>query len=315
MALPSIDEARAWLNQQLGGGYDASGQFQPGSVFNNGVYDTSNTLRNDQVLGKGQQMGLSPAYEAQILGIPVDQITQFQQSNQPNIDSYAQVFQHDATSPAPYMVQGNGATPQSATTPGGVAGAYSGGYGMGTQSSPWLDAMASELGRRTNLGLSDAFNQIRSDSVGVGGLGGDRQGIAQGVAARGAMDSLQGQLANLYGTDWTNAQNRGLQQYGMDQNYALGQGGLANQKYGMDQNFYTAQRGQDLNSLGLGANIYDIANKDGWTGLLNANNIFNTSAGNNTTTTGGTNAGGGWQGILGGALAGGALAGQAGWWK
>jgi hypothetical protein len=199
---------------------------------------------------------------------------------------------------------GLGAMPQGGYgSPGGQFSSMYGGY----QASPWLSATADEIGRRTQQGLGQAYNQIRSNAVGNGTLGGSRQGVAQGIATRGAMDSLQGNLANLYGQDWTNAQNRGLQQYGIDTNaYLSGRG--------QDMGFYTAQRGQDLTQLGLGADIYDRGVQGGWLPLNNASNIFNQTAGNNVTSTTGGQQGGGWSGLLGGALAGATLGKQMNWW-
>jgi hypothetical protein len=398
-----VNGARSWLDQNLGGGYGANGQFQPGSVFNNGVYDTSNTQRNDMVLGKAQQMGYTPDQISQILGIPASQISAFQSNpqNAPLINSFASSFQTDASNPASYMTQSGvtndqisgwlqshpgasdsqiaQAMQQYGVTPGQMAGATGlgtqfvtdrynaalngtngpqqlqqltggqnaqsggpgghpggpgthigsmqlggqGGTGMAMNGglgsytpNPYLGQIAQGITTQVDNNLQrNLIPGIRSGAIANGQVGSSREGIAQGLAMGDTANALSGALGNLYGTDYTNQMNRNLQQYGMDQNYNLGLGGLANQKYGMDQNFYTSQRGQDLNALGLGANIYDIANRDGWTGLLNANNIYNTTAGNNTTTTSGGQNGGGWSGLLGGALAGGALAGQAGWWK
>lgn len=175
----------------------------------------------------------------------------------------------------------------------GMFGSMFGGY----QASPWLSATADEIGRRTQQGLGQAFNSIRSNSIRNGTLGGSRQGVAEAIATRGAMDSLQGNLANLYGSDYTNSQNRYL----------------TNQ--GQQMNFYQGQRGQDLQQLGLGAQVYDMGVRGGWQPLQTANGIFNTTAGNNVTQTSGGTQGGGFGGAAGGLLAGGALAQQAGWWK
>jgi hypothetical protein len=338
--LPGVADARAWLDGQLGGSFGADGFRKPGSVFGaNGVYDMSNSLRNDQVFGKAKQMGYSNDEISKILGMPVDQVNAFQQdpNNIPGINTFASVFQHDVTNPAPYMLgspqstpTAGGPTPQNGHQVGGIGGAGGVMGTMGGQSgsasgvgplgsysaNPYLGQMAQGITTQLDNNLQrNLLPGIRSGAVANGQVGSSREGIAQGLAMGDTQNALSGALGNLYGTDYTNQMNRNLQQYGMDQNYALGQGGLDNQRYGMDQNFYSNQRGQDLNALGLGANIYDIANRDGWTGLLNAGNIFNTTAGNNTTSTTGGTAGGGLTGLLGGALAGGALAGQAGWWK
>ena len=210
-------------------------------------------------------------------------------------------------------------------------GTFSEMYG-GYQASPWLSATADEIGRRTQDALGQSFNGIRSNAVGVGGLGGSRQGVAQGMATSNAIDSLQGNLANLFGQDWTQAQNRGLQARGQDQGFTLGLGSLANQRTGLEQNyelglgqqaltgrgqdmsFFGQQRGQDLQQLGLGAEVYDMGVRGGWAPLTTAGGLFNTTAGNSVTQTSGGTQGGGWQGLLGGALGAGQYARNMGWW-
>jgi hypothetical protein len=195
--------------------------------------------------------------------------------------------------------------------------------------NPHLSAQADDIGRRTQLGLGQAFNQGRSNAVGVGGLGGSRQGVFEAQAAGQAMDSLQGQLANLYGTDWTNQQNRDLQRYGIDtsaqtqrhgidtaqilgmtnaanQRHATDVGNLNtqqsldNQRYGIDTGFYTAQRGQDLAQILGGANLVTQGVEGGWLPIENASDIFNSVAGNNINQTNSSQQGGGAVGALGG---------------
>jgi hypothetical protein len=192
--------------------------------------------------------------------------------------------QHGGAGASPYALGGPAAQ--------GMFGQQFGGY----QASPWLSATADEIGRRTQQGLGQAFNSIRSNSIRNGTLGGSRQGVAEGIATRGAMDSLQGQLAGLYGSDWTNAQNR----------YLTGRG--------QDISNYNTNRSLDMQQLGLGANIYDMGVRGGWQPLQTANGIFNTTAGNNVTQTSGGTQGGGWQGLLGGAMGAGQYARNMGWW-
>jgi hypothetical protein len=353
-----INGARSWLDQNLGGGYGANGQFQPGSVFNNGVYDTSNTQRNDQVLGKAQQMGYSPNQISQILGIPASQISAFQSNpqNAPLINSFASSFKTDATNPASYMTQSGVTNPQiqswlaahpgasdqtiaqamnqygvgtqqmagalgadpnyiqsrydaatgASPGPGGMGGNLGmGGSGgvMGTMggqaggvagypgANPYLDQMAQGITRQVNNNLQrNVLPGIRSDAVAMGGVGSSREGIADGLATGDASKYLADSLGNLYGTDYTNQQNRNLQQYGMD------------------QNFYSAQRGQDLAQIGLGANIYGMGLQNGWNGLNNASNIYNNAAGQTTSGNGSQQQGGGAMGAFGGALGGAQMA-------
>jgi hypothetical protein len=398
-----VNGARSWLDQNLGGGYGANGQFQPGSVFNNGVYDTSNTQRNDMVLGKAQQMGYTPDQISQILGIPASQISAFQSNpqNAPLINSFASSFKTDASNPASYMTQSGvtndqisgwlqshpgasdsqiaQAMQQYGVTPGQMAGATglgtqfvtdrynaalngtngpqqlqqlagggqmttqafgpngapvghgphngsmplagqggtgmamnpgasggmlgggafgpAGGYGyFGTQGNPYLDGMAGNIMRQSNLGLNDAFNQIRSNDVSNGTLGGSRQGVAQGVAIGRAQDALQGNLANLYGGAFEGQQNRGLQQYGIDTNAYLG-------NQGQQLSFYNSQRQLDQNGAALGAQLYGMGQQGQWTPYQNAGSIYS-GFGGYGTQTGQQSQGGGAMGAFGGALGG-----------
>lgn len=198
--------------------------------------------------------------------------------------------------------------------------------------NPFLAQRADEIGRRTNELLQQGFGGIRSSAQQVGGYGGSRQGIAEGNAIKGAADSLQGQLANLYGTDWTNQENRNLQQYAQDSsNYNTGRAqdlalyGTNTQAAlglnGQNQNFYTANRGQDLAQLALGAQLYGMGNAGylsqgsgvqalgntqqaaPWTNLNNYTNVLNQYTGFGSQNVGSTS-GGGWPGAVGGAVAG-----------
>jgi len=167
--------------------------------------------------------------------------------------------------------------------------------------NPYLSQMAGDMQRRSGESLNLGLQNIRGNAVGVGGLGGSRQGVAEGMAISGANDSLQGNLSNLFGTDYTNSQGRDLQRYGVDTNAALTRSGQSLQRYGMDQNadltrgsqglqkygmdqsfmtanrgldnqrtsadqnFYTNQRGQDQSGMRLGADLFNAGNN----GFLN----------------------------------------------
>jgi hypothetical protein len=178
-----------------------------------------------------------------------------------------------------------------------VAGSGVGAVSLGQSAgNPYLSSMADEIGRRTQEALGQSFNQIRSNAVGVGGLGGSRQAIAESGAIKGAMDSLQGNLAGLYGNQYNADANRDLS------------------RYGMDQSFWTSQRGQDLTQLGLGSNLYGLGQQSGWDPLQRASGIFNTTAGQNVTQNTSSQQGGGLQGALGGALSGASFGRSMGWW-
>lgn len=338
-----IDEARAWLNNQYGGSRDASGTYRQGQF----QFNPQDADMGRGILGAAKAMGYGSEDIASILGPGYDagMVDSYASGVDPNIvNMRADLFRRDAGAgmfdtsqsqqggptsnglpsasfdpsagqiptgnpnmgPFPTAQQPTPAAPAQPPMPSGVAGST-------YQSNPWMTSVADDMQRRTMQGLGEGFNMIRSNSAGVGGLGGSRQGVAEGVMGRGAFDSLQGNLAGLFGSDWTNSQNRNLTRYGMDQNYSLGLGGLDNQRYGMDQNFYTQQRGQDLQQIGLGANLYGLGQQGGWGGLNNAGSIYGGVAGNNTTLNVGGQSGG-WQGLLGGAMTGASMGRQMGWW-
>lgn len=166
---------------------------------------------------------------------------------------------------------------------GAQPGASTGGYGL--SSNPYQGGQANAIRNQQSQLLDHAMSQIGANSVATGGYGGSRQGVAEGVAAGQAATGLDSALANLYSTNWNQDQNRGLQQYGMD------------------QNFYTGQRGLDLQQAGLGATLYGLGQQGQWSNLQNYNNILSPYTGFGTSTSG-TQQGGGGIGALGGAGAG-----------
>ena len=139
--------------------------------------------------------------------------------------------------------------------------------------NPYLQGMADDIGRRSNNALQQGLQGIRSNSVMNGGFGGSRQGVAEGAAISGAADSLQGNLANMYNTDYQAGENRSVQREGFasqaaSARYSADQS-LAGSKYGADSNY----KGQELNyKLGLARNEIDGRNAD--TNALNVKNQF-----------------------------------------
>lgn len=164
-----------------------------------------------------------------------------------------------------------------------------------TATNPYLSGMADDIGRRTQEMLGQNNLAIQGNAVGVGGLGGSRQGVAQGIAAGKSADYLQGNLSNLYGQAYNSDQNRALQQYGMD------------------QSFYGNQRGQDLSQVGLGSGLVSQGLQTQWSPIQNATQAYSPFTGFGTTTNN-QSSGGGWQGALGGALGAAQLSKNMGWW-
>ncbi len=144
-----------------------------------------------------------------------------------------------------------------------MQGGYAYGGGNSYQQNPYLTQMGDAMTQQVTSNLTrNIMPQIRSQAQSVGGFGGSRQGVVEANAMNDANQGLSNALANLYGADWTNSQNRGLQRYGMDQNYNLGMGNLGLNAQNSQQNFYTSQRGQDLQAVGLGAQLVGSGNTD-----------------------------------------------------
>jgi hypothetical protein len=196
---------------------------------------------------------------------------------------------------------------------GGMGGGDSGGenpYG----GNPYLDRMAQAMTSVANRNFkTQVLPAISSGAMQAGGYGGSRQGVIEANATNDFNQTLNNSLANLYGTDWTNEQNRGVQRYGMDQNYSLGLGGLSNQWDSNRNQFYTQQRGLDQTGAQIGAQMYGNGQNGQWSPITNAQNIYGnyTGFGNNTSST---SQGGGWQGAVGGGMAGAGYANQNRWW-
>jgi hypothetical protein len=173
------------------------------------------------------------------------------------------------------------------------AGMPSAGYGMPT--NPYLGGQADAIRNQQAQLLDHGLNSIRAHAIGVGGLGGSRQGVAEGVAIGQAATGLDSALSGLFGSNWNADQNRALQQY---------QG---------DQGFFSSQRGQDLQQAALGGNLYQLGQQGQWLPYQQYTGTIAPFAGNGTVATS-EQKGGGWGGLLGGALGGAQLGWNNGWW-
>lgn len=91
-----------------------------------------------------------------------------------------------------------------------------------------LNTISSNLTNNLNQNILPGINQ---QALANGGVGGSRQGIAQGLAIGNTNQAI------------ANAQSQYL-----------------NNAYQADQNFYTAQRGQDLQQASLGASLANQGN-------------------------------------------------------
>lgn len=192
--------------------------------------------------------------------------------------------------------------------------------------NPYLGQMANSITNQVQQNLSrNIMPGISSGAMSTGGYGGSRQGVVEANALNDVNQGLSNSLANLYGNDWTNAQNRNLQQQSLDNSYNLGLGNLGLNAQVANNNFYTAQRGQDLQGYGLGAQLigqsnqgflnqgqglYNIGNttqQAPWGTIGNYQSVFQPFSGLNSSTT--TNQSSNpWANALGGAIGGAQLA-------
>lgn len=128
----------------------------------------------------------------------------------------------------------------------------------GYERSPYLDQMAARIAQQSSQQLNEQILPgVRSQAVASGGYGGSRQGIAEGLAMGRSQEALQGNLANLYNSDYQADRNRALQKYGIDQQTGLGYGQLEATNRGID-NQYSLGLGQlGATNRGL-TNQYDL---------------------------------------------------------
>lgn len=223
-------------------------------------------------------------------------------------NSYDSPWESGGTAALQNIVNGggpvsSGGIPDMGRNSGSPAPASASGSG-----NPYLSGIADDIGRRSNLGLGQAFQGIRSNAVGVGGLGGSRQGVAEGIATGMANDSLQGNLSNLFATDWTNQQNRDITNRGLDV-----------QMRGQDIGWQNANRQMDLSGRQLDnqgrlidSQLETAGINNAWAPIINAGNVYSQFGGGSQTNS--TNTGGGWGGALGGLLGGATIGAQNKWW-
>jgi hypothetical protein len=146
-----------------------------------------------------------------------------------------------------------------------------------TATNPYSTGIMDDMQRRYGELIDQRLQGIRGNAVGVGGLGGSRQAIAESQAISQGADNFAGQGFNFMGGLYNQDQNRLLQQQ------TLG-AGLMGQ--GLDTQFAP---------------------------LKNTAGVYSPLAQNGTATQT-AQQGGGWQGALGGAMSAAALGKQMGWW-
>lgn len=107
-------------------------------------------------------------------------------------------------------------------TGGGSSQGSNGGTAGGGQ-NPYLAQMGQTLVDQMQENYTrNQAPMSRSGAMAVGGFGGSRQGVVEANGLNDLNRSMGQNLTNLYGTDWTNQQNRNLQNKSIDNSYDLG---------------------------------------------------------------------------------------------
>jgi hypothetical protein len=179
--------------------------------------------------------------------------------------------------------------------------------------NPYVKGMRQDIRNSATDLLGDALMGIQGNAVASGGLGGSRQGLAQGTAIAKGMDYVSGNIANFMGGLHENQANRNLQQYGMDQGFYGQQRGQDIGLQGQNQQFFQGQRGQDLAQYGIGSGLIQNGLDTQFSPIRNAASVYGPFTGFGSTTAS-SQQGGGWQGALGGGLGVLGLGSQLGWW-
>ena len=131
-------------------------------------------------------------------------------------------------------------------TSGGVAPVSAAGLNTYNQ-NPHLKQMGIDLQRQFNdTLLQQTLPGVRGGAMAAGGVGGSRQGIAEGLATAGSNTGAAAAVTGLYGQDYENQMRRNLQQYQADQAFALGNANIALGYSGQANSYDLGRRGIDL---------------------------------------------------------------------
>lgn len=228
----------------------------------------------------------------------------FQQTGQQApgyLSNYDSPWETGGTAGLQAVVNGGGGQPAGGGASGGYGGGMSSGGGASPAFNPNMQGQIDYLRQQSDFALGQNLNGIRSNAVGVGGLGGTRQGVAQGIATGLANQGYLGSVSNMLGQDWTNQQNRDLQNRGLDV-----------QMRGQDIGWQNQTNQYGLQRDALDSQLVTNGINQSWAPIINAGNLYSQLGGGSVTNS--TNTGGGWGGAAGGLLAGATIGAQQKWW-
>jgi len=173
----------------------------------------------------------------------------------------------------------NGAVPTGGGggTGGGAGGGGGGEYGGGGGSNPYLGQMADNITRQMQDNYTrNQLPTMRSGAMAAGGFGGSRQGVVESNSLYDLNNNIGSAVSNLYGTDWTNQQNRNLQQQQINNQFTLGQGNLGLGYANLDANINNSNNSNQLNWANFGLNVNQQQFAQTQAGIQNATNIQDT---------------------------------------
>lgn len=164
---------------------------------------------------------------------------------------------------------------------GGGGGTYGaapyGGGGYGSGGNPYLSQMGeAAIAQNTQNFNRNVLPQISSRSMATGGYGGSRQGVIEATAANDLNTGNANALANLYGNQYNNDQNRNLGYYQAGNSYNLGLGNLGLGYAGLDRQINNDNMSWQQQGINNGLSIWD---------RLQAGNNTAINAGNATQQT------------------------------
>lgn len=142
--------------------------------------------------------------------------------------------------------------------------------GMAGGTNPYLKGMGDTIVNQ----MTDNYNRnqlpaMRSGAMAAGGFGGSRQGVVEANGLRDLNLGIGQNLTNLYGQDWTNSQNRNLQQQSINNSYDLG-------LKSNDLGFANLDSNNQQFGANYGLNVMNAQNYWAQQGVQTANGIQNT---------------------------------------
>ena len=261
------------IDQQVNALYAGVGK-TPNLIDQQGREFWTNQIQSGANVAPAFQASADQVYTDTLNGQPSPYQAQNVQGIRNLLDRNGRIIGQAPPPPPPVAVQapndaygGGGASSASFRSGGGAAPVSAAGLGNYSQ-NPYLKQMGVDLQNqfRDTL-LQNTLPGVRGGALAAGGVGGSRQGIAEGLATAGSNTGAASAVTNLYGQDYENQMRRNLQQYQADQAFALGNANIELGYAGQANQYDLGRRGIDLgytqagNSYNLGLGNLALGNK------------------------------------------------------